>query len=98
MQHVKVSILPQADCQSRLESSSLGASNSVICGVTQYDACQVDNGSALACADRNGRFVLRGVYSTETDCENPNQIVAFTRTDLQWIHSVLRNPTHAARL
>lgn len=97
MQHVKVSLLPQSDCQSRLASTTLGQSSSVVCGVTQYDACQVDNGSALACADRWGRYVLRGVYSAETDCENPNQIVAFTRTDLQWIREVLRNPAHAAR-
>lgn len=97
MQHVKVSVLPQADCQSRLQSSKLGQSNSVLCGVTQYDACQVDNGSALACADVSGQYVLKGVYSTETDCENPNQIVAFTRVDLQWIKEVLRNPSHAAR-
>lgn len=97
MQHVNVSVLPQADCQSRLEQTKLGQSNSVVCGVTQYDACQVDNGSALACADRSGRYLLKGVYSTETDCENPNQIVAFTRTDLPWIREVLRNPAHAAR-
>lgn len=96
MQHVSVSILPQTDCKARLESK-LGQSNSVVCGVTQYDSCQVDNGSALACTDRSGRYVLKGVYSTETDCENPNQIVAFTRADLQWIREVLRNPSHAAR-
>jgi len=97
MQHVKVSVLPQADCQSRLQSTKLGYTNSVLCGVTQYDACQVDNGSALACADSSGHYVLKGIYSTETACENPNQIVAFTKTDLQWITGVLRNPTNAAR-
>lgn len=97
MQHVNVSVLPQSDCQSRLQSTKLGYSDSVYCGVTQYDACQVDNGSALACADRSGQYVLKGVYSTESDCENPNQIVAFTRMDLQWIKEVFRNPSHAAR-
>lgn len=97
MQHTSVSVLPQADCKARLASTNLEYTNSVICGVTQYDACQVDSGSALACADRSGRYVLKGVYSQETDCENPNQIVAFTRADLQWIQSVLRNPAHAAR-
>ncbi|XP_070506549.1 inactive serine protease scarface-like isoform X2 [Chironomus tepperi] len=97
MQHVQVSVLPQADCQAQLQSTKLGYSNSVLCGVTQYDACQVDNGSALACTDGSGSYVLKGIYSTETACENPNQIVAFTRTDLQWITSVIRNPTQAIR-
>lgn len=91
MQHTRVSVLPQSDCQSRLDASRLGYKNSLVCGVTQQDACQVDVGSALACADRSGRYSLKGVYSSETGCNEPNQVVAYTKTDLQWINDFLRN-------
>ncbi|CRK90423.1 CLUMA_CG004152, isoform A [Clunio marinus] len=96
MQHTQVSVLPQDECQSRLESSQLEFKSSLVCGVTQQDACQVDPGSALACADSSGRYHLKGVYSTETGCNNPNQVVAYTRTDLQWVREILRNPARAA--
>lgn len=91
MQHTRVSVLPQADCQSQLGASRLGYTDSLVCGVTQQDACEVDVGSALACADRSGRYSLKGVYSTETGCGEQNQVVAYTRTDLQWINDFLRN-------
>lgn len=96
MQHTSVSVLPQADCKSKIEASQLGYTNSLVCGVTQYDACEVDVGSALACADRSGRYTLKGVYSTETGCNVQNQVVAYTRTDLQWVRSILRNSARAA--
>lgn len=96
MQHTRVSVLPQADCQAQLESSRLGYTNSLICGATQEDACEVDVGSALACANSSGRFTLKGVYSSETGCKEPNQVVAYTRTDLQWVRDTLRNPSRAA--
>lgn len=95
MQHTPVSVLPEADCQSKLEASRLGNIKSLYCGVTQQDACEVDSGSALACADRSGRYVLKGVYSAETGCREPNQVVAYTRTDLQWIRNTLRNTQSA---
>lgn len=96
MQHTPVSVLPQDDCQSKLQSSNLGYRDSLICGVTQQDACQVDVGSALACADRSGRYTLKGVYSTESGCNVSNQVVAYTRTDLQWVRTILQNPARAA--
>lgn len=91
MQHTAVSVLPQSDCQSQLQGSRLSYTDSLVCGVTQQDACEVDIGSALACADRSGRYTLKGVYSSETGCNQPNQIVAYTRTDVQWIRDVLRS-------
>lgn len=96
MQYTAVAPLPQADCQSKLEASKIGYTNSLICGVTQQDACQVDIGSALACANRSGRYTLKGVYASETSCGEPNQVVAYTKTDLQWIRGILRSarPTY----
>ena len=88
-------MLPQADCQAKLQASSLGYYDSLICGISQADSCQVDVGSALACADRSGRYSLKGVYSAETDCNSPNQVVAFTHTDLQWIREAKQNPLKA---
>lgn len=91
MQHTPVSVLHKDDCQSKLEFSNFVYSESLVCGVTQQDACEVDVGSALACADRSGRYSLKGIYSTETACNDPNQVVAYTRTDLQWIRDSLRD-------
>lgn len=95
MQHTRVSVLSPADCQSRLDASRLGFQSSNVCGVTEQDACQVDPGSALACADNSGRYSLKGVYSADTGCNEPNQVVAYTRTDLQWIRDFLRNSARA---
>lgn len=92
MHSVPISVLPQADCQSKLQASRIGYSSSLLCGISQADSCQVDIGSALACADRSGRYSLKGVYATETECNSPNQVVAFTRADIQWIKSVKQNP------
>lgn len=96
MQHTQVSPLSQNDCQSKLSASRLGYKDSLLCGVTQQDACQVDIGSALACADRSGRYHLKGVYSSETNCGESNQVVAYTKTDLQWIRDFLKSvrPTY----
>lgn len=91
MQHTAVSVLSQNDCQSQLQGSRLGFTDSLVCGVTQQDACEVDIGSALACADNSGRYHLKGVYSSETGCKEANQVVAYTQTDVQWIRDVLRN-------
>lgn len=91
MQHTPVSVLAENDCHSRLQGSRLSYTDSFVCGVTQQNACEVDIGSALACADSSGRYTLKGVYSSETACNDPNQVVAYTRTDVQWIRDVLRN-------
>lgn len=91
MQHTAVQALSQNDCQSKLSASRLGFTNSLICGVTQQDACEVDVGSALACTDRSGRYTLKGVYSSETSCGEPDQVVAYTKVDLQWIRDILRS-------
>jgi hypothetical protein len=96
MQHTAVSAMPQGDCQSRLGASRLAYTDSLICGISQYDSCEADVGSALACADRSGRYTLKGVYSSETECNNPNQVVAFTRADNKWIRSVIQNPAKAS--
>lgn len=91
MQHTAVSPLSQGECQSRLSASQLGYTNSVVCGVTQQDVCQVDPGSALACADASGRYVFKGVLSADTGCNQPNQVAAYNRADLQWIKNQLSN-------
>lgn len=91
MQHTPVSVLPPADCQSKLEASRLGFTDSLVCGVSQQDACEVDSGSALACANRSGRYSLKGVYSSETGCNESNQVIAFNRIDLQWIRNHIAN-------
>lgn len=63
-----------------------------LCGQTKIDACQVDPGSALACQRADGNYVLKGVYSTETDCNSPSQITSFTKIDTNWVKKAL-NPS-----
>jgi hypothetical protein len=93
MQHTPVSILNEDECRIRLDGSNIGYKNSDTCGTSQQNACEVDNGSALACANRSGRYNLKGVYSTETSCTESNQVIAFTKIDLQWIRSFLSSST-----
>lgn len=94
MQQVSVSVLSDAECRASLSGSRLSYADSTICGVPKLDSCQVDVGSALACADSSGRYVLKGVYSSETNCNSPNQITAFTKPDLQWIRQNLNKRPH----
>ncbi|XP_041971163.1 uncharacterized protein LOC121727397 [Aricia agestis] len=47
--------------------------------------CSVDIGSALACPNKDGHYVLRGIYSWDSGCEQlGNQIGAFYKFDLEW--------------
>lgn len=86
MQHTPVSPLSEGECQSRLTSAQVNFVESVVCGTPQYDVCQVDPGSALACADASGRYVFKGVLSADTGC---NQLAVYNKADLQWIKSFL---------
>lgn len=69
------------ECQSSLGSFN---SNSAVCGSAQGNPCDVDNGSALACTRGNGRYLLKGIYSTESGC-GPNQVMKFTKMDVNFI-------------
>lgn len=75
--------LNAGECQ-----SSLGAfnPNSAVCGRAQGNPCDVDNGSALACTRGNGRYLLKGIFSTESGC-GPNQVMKFTKMDVDFIKS-----------
>lgn len=73
--------LAAGECQSSLGSFN---SNSAVCGRAQGNPCDVDNGSALACTRGNGRYLLKGIYSTESSC-GPNQVMKFTKMDVNFI-------------
>lgn len=69
------------ECQSSLGSFN---PNSAVCGRAQGNPCDVDNGSALACTRGNGRYLLKGIFSTESGC-GPNQVMKFTKMDVDFI-------------
>lgn len=58
----------------------------MICGQTEQDVCEVDPGSALACADASGRYVFKGVLSADTGC---NALAVYNRADVAWMKSFL---------
>ncbi|XP_055321377.1 inactive serine protease scarface [Sitodiplosis mosellana] len=69
------------ECESSLGSFN---PNSAVCGRAQGNPCDVDNGSALACTRGNGRYLLKGILSTESGC-GPNQVMKFTKMDVDFI-------------
>lgn len=73
--------LNSGECQASLGSFN---ANSAVCGRAQGNPCDVDNGSALACTRGNGRYLLKGIYSTESGC-GPNQVMKFTKMDVDFI-------------
>lgn len=73
--------MTSGECQSSLNSFN---PNSAVCGRAQGNPCDVDNGSALACTRGNGRYLLKGIYSTESGC-GPNQVMKFTKMDVDFI-------------
>ncbi|XP_052893104.1 uncharacterized protein LOC128300896 [Anopheles moucheti] len=91
MQQMSISLLSEAESQSQLQRNGF-APESHICGKPSGDACEVDVGSALACADTSGAYYLKGVYSADNGCNRPDQIVSFSNIDVQWIKQALKNP------
>ncbi|XP_050082216.1 inactive serine protease scarface isoform X3 [Anopheles aquasalis] len=91
MQQMSISLLSEAESQSQLLANGF-APESHICGRPSADACEVDVGSALACADTSGTYYLKGVYSADNGCNRADQIVSFSNIDVQWIKQALKNP------
>ncbi|XP_055592958.1 inactive serine protease scarface-like isoform X3 [Uranotaenia lowii] len=91
MRYMPISLLSESESQRQLQTNGFAA-ESHICGRPAADACDVDIGSALACADTSGTYYLKGVYSQDNGCGRPDQIVSFSNIDVQWIKQVLKNP------
>ncbi|KAJ8964382.1 hypothetical protein NQ314_004948 [Rhamnusium bicolor] len=49
----------------------------------------VDYGSALACSDDQGRYILSGIYAWDTGCKQEGQIGGYVAPDVEWIDSTL---------
>lgn len=94
MNQVPMQELSQNECSSALSGYGYNAQASTCCRSSQgADACLADVGSALACRTPSGNYVLRGVYSSETECSaNPGQLVTFASMDSQWVREAIRNP------
>ncbi|KAJ0183014.1 hypothetical protein K1T71_000990 [Dendrolimus kikuchii] len=92
MHAINVSLLNPGECQSKLSSDyphllEYYDSESCVCGQPTNpinSICKVDIGSALACTTGDSHFVLRGVYSWDSDCQIGNQIAAFYKFDIEW--------------
>lgn len=93
MNQVPVKELSSNECSAALSGYGYNAQSSTCCRSSKgADACLADVGSALACRAPGGQYVMRGVYSTETECNNPNQLVTFAKMDTNWIRQTARNP------
>ena len=86
MHSIPINPLAQPDCQSQINGFNPQTS---VCGQPQVDACQADVGSALACNNGNGNYLLKGIYSTENQCNSPQQVVTFAKMDVQWLKSAM---------
>lgn len=85
-------------CQTQLSQRGYDPSIAV-CGKPQLDACDVDVGSALVCTRGDGKYLMKGLYSTETGCgASPSQLITFTKMDVPWIRSRGTGPPHTARM
>lgn len=90
--------LSEAECQGKLAHKGFDPSVA-ICGKPQFDACDVDIGSALVCTRGDGKYLMKGLYSTETACgTSPSQLITFTKMDVPWIKSRGTGPPSSSRL
>ena len=80
MHHSAVNAVPREKC---------GADESRVCGKTAIDGCELDPGSALACTNERGQYVLKGIYSAENQCGDTT--VSFTKPDAVWLNSAINN-------
>lgn len=58
---------------------------------------QVDYGSALACADQSGQYVLSGIFAWDTGCRDEGQIGGYVAPDVEWISATLSQPIRQLR-
>ncbi|XP_055387830.1 inactive serine protease scarface isoform X2 [Condylostylus longicornis] len=78
MHHSKVTVLDRQNCN---------ASADQLCGRPVLNACDLDYGSALACSNGSGNWVMKGIYSSENQCGDQS-IITFTKPD-----SIFMNPS-----
>lgn len=90
MHQIPIAPLGQGECSAALPGFN---PNTAVCGRPQVDACQTDVGSALACHNGNNQYLLKGIYSTENQCNSPSQIVTFGKVDVDWIKETIQSPT-----
>lgn len=70
---------------SPVSRSDCGADSSGVCSTTDFDACQFDAGSALACGSGSS-VLLKGIYSVENAC-GEGQAVRFIKPDVAWVNA-----------
>lgn len=75
MHVTKTSAVARSDC---------GADASGVCSTTDFDSCQFDSGSALACGSGSS-VLLKGIYSVENAC-GEGQAVRFIKPDVAWVN------------
>lgn len=90
MHQIPIAPLAQNECSAALPGFN---GQTAVCGRPQVDACQIDVGSALACTRGNGQYLLKGIYSTENQCNSPAQIVTFAKMDVKWIKDTIAAPS-----
>lgn len=90
MHQIPIAPLDQGECSIALSGYD---ANVAVCGRPQVDACQIDAGSALACTTGDGQYHLKGIYSTENQCNSPAQIVTFAKMDVKWIKDTTAAPS-----
>ncbi|XP_045538526.1 uncharacterized protein LOC123722084 [Papilio machaon] len=92
MHSVNVSLIQPDQCESRLQQDYPHLldnydRDSCACGQPTNplnNICKVDIGSALACTNGDGHYVMHGIYSWDSGCQTGNQLAAFYKFDIEW--------------
>ncbi|XP_049824987.1 uncharacterized protein LOC109605766 isoform X2 [Aethina tumida] len=96
MHAIDVKIMDSQQCEQTLKEKFAESvqhySPNTLCGFSNIDQCKVDYGSALACDNGNGHYVLSGIYGWDTGCKQEGQIGGYVAPDVEWIQGCLSKP------
>jgi hypothetical protein len=101
MHHIDVKMVEDAECQKTLSEkfpeSLPNYKEHTLCATSNIDQCKVDYGSALACTNDQGKYVVAGIFGWDTGCKQESQIGGYIPTDGPWIEATLQKPLKELR-
>lgn len=105
MHSIPVNFIENDQCERAFQNTKLGKyfqlHKSFVCALPttpNYDLCQVDAGSPIACQKPDGRYELSGIYSWDVGCHpNTNIPAAASSVDKKWVQKVMDKPVEQVK-
>ncbi|CAH1278409.1 unnamed protein product [Diabrotica balteata] len=101
MHHIDAQLIDKKQCtdtvNEKFQDSASTLKDHTLCVTSDIDQCKVDYGSALACTNDQGKYVLSGIYAWDTGCRQEGQIGGYIPTDVKWVEESLRKPLKELR-